>query len=346
MHAKIESTDTVEPCEASAKNLHALRSLPILVIYAHSSCNCRCVMCDIWKVRHAKTFTAVDLERQLPSIRRLGVRWVVFSGGEPLMNPELPQLCALLRSEGIRTTLLTTGLLLQKHAQEVATSFDDIIVSLDGPPAIHDAIRRVKGAFDLIATGIEAVRAIRPGLPITARSTVQKANHAHLRETARAAFRLQLNSISFLSVDLISPAFNRSLAWPVSQQSEIGLTLTEISTLENEVESLIREGASEFPPSFLADSPAKLRRIVRHFRVQLGLVRAESPLCNAPWVSAVIETDGTIRPCFFHSQVGKLNGKTLEEVINGETAIQFRENLDIPNNPTCRNCVCSLNYCT
>jgi len=303
-------------------------------------------MCDIWKVRDAKTFTAADLERQLPSIRRLHVRWVVFSGGEPLMNPELPRLCALLRSEGIRTTLLTTGLLLQKRAQEVASSFDDLIVSLDGPPTIHDAIRRVQGAFDLMAVGVETVRAIRPDFPVTARSTVQKANYAHLRETAHAAFGLQLRAISFLPADLTSPAFNRSLAWPISQQSEIGLKLTEIDVLENEVESLIREAADEFPPHFLAESPAKLRRIVRHFRVQLGLLRAESPTCNAPWVSAVIETDGTVRPCFFHTPVGKLNGKTLEEVINGETAIEFRERLDIARNPTCGNCVCSLNYHT
>jgi MoaA/NifB/PqqE/SkfB family radical SAM enzyme len=345
MPLKIESVPSV-PTQTSAENPHTLDALPILVIYAHSSCNCRCVMCDIWKTRDAKTFTAADLERQLPSLRRLGVRWVVFSGGEPLMNPELPELCRLLRPQGIRTTLLTTGLLLEKRAPEVANSFDDVIVSVDGPPAIHDAIRRVKGAFHLISTGVEALRAIRPGLPISARSTVQKANHGHLRETARAAFRLGLNSISFLPVDLTSPAFNRSLAWPVSQQTEIGVALAEISALENEVESLIREAANEFPPGFLAESPGKLRRIVRHFRAQLGLLCAESPTCNAPWVSAVIETDGTIRPCFFHSPVGKLNGKTLEEVVNGRTAIRFRENLDIPNNPTCRNCVCSLNYHT
>jgi MoaA/NifB/PqqE/SkfB family radical SAM enzyme len=345
MPTKIESVHSLPP-QTSAENPHHLDSLPILVIYAHSSCNCRCVMCDIWRTRDATTFTAADLERQLPSLRRLGVRWVVFSGGEPLMNPELPQLCELLRSQGIRTTLLTTGLLLEKRAREVADSFDDAIISLDGPPTIHDAIRRVKGAFDRIATGVQVLRAIRPGLPISARSTVQKANHGHLRETARAALGLKLNSISFLPVDLTSPAFNRSLAWPVSQQAEIGINLTEISTLENEVEALIREAANEFPSGFLAESPGKLRRIVRHFRAQLGLLAAESPTCNAPWVSAVMETDGTIRPCFFHTPVGKLNGQTLEEVVNGETAVRFRENLDIPNHPTCRNCVCSLNYHT
>ena len=43
---------------------------------------------------------------------------------------------------------------------------------------------------------------------------------------------------------------------------------------------------------YIAESPEKLRRIARHFRAHLGLERDESPRCNAPWTSAVIETDG------------------------------------------------------
>jgi len=56
-------------------------------------------MCDIWKTKEAKIFGMKDLAPQLESIRRLGVRWIVFSGGEPLMNPELPRLCGIFREE-------------------------------------------------------------------------------------------------------------------------------------------------------------------------------------------------------------------------------------------------------
>jgi Fe-coproporphyrin III synthase len=137
-------------------------------------------MCDIWKTRDQKKLGVQELEPQLQSIRRLGVRWIVFSGGEPLMNSELPELCSLLRTEGIRLTLLSTGLLLKKCAADVAQNFNDVIVSLDGPREIHDGIRRVFGAFDLLQEGIRALRKIRSDIQITARSTVQKANYAHL----------------------------------------------------------------------------------------------------------------------------------------------------------------------
>ena len=70
-----------------------LSTVPILMLHAHSSCNCRCIMCDIWKTRDQKKIGVREIEPQLESIRRLGVRWVVFSGGEPLMNSELPELC-------------------------------------------------------------------------------------------------------------------------------------------------------------------------------------------------------------------------------------------------------------
>ncbi len=321
-----------------------IRDLPVLIVHAHSSCNCRCIMCDIWKTKEGKVFRTADLEPHLTSIRRLGVRWVVFSGGEPLMNPELPSLCKILRAENIRLTLLTTGLLLQKCASAVAAVFDDVIVSLDGPPEIHDEIRRVDGAFSLLQAGVNAVREHRPEMRITARTTVQKANHCHLRDTARTARQLNLNAISFLAADLTSSAFNRPLIWPASRQEEIGLSLLEVGALEREIDSLIQESGRESECGFIAETPEKLRRIARQFRVQLGLKTGESPVCNAPWVSAVIETDGTVRPCFFHPSIGNLRAGTLESIVNGEVGRSFRKKLDIANDPTCRRCVCSLHY--
>lgn len=332
------------PALTPPEDQQVLHAVPILVVHAHSSCNCRCVMCDIWKTRENKIFGVRDLQPQLDSIRRLDVRWIVFSGGEPLMNPELPQLCSMLSREGIRLTLLSTGLLLKKHAQWVAADFDDVILSLDGPSEVHDQIRRVERAFALLQEGVHALRRERPAIRVTARCTVQKANHSRLFDTALAAKRASLDGISFLAADLTSTAFNRSLVWPVDRQSEVALSMSELPVLEDQIEILIRRGEAECGHAFIAESSEKLRRIARHFRAHLGLDAADSPICNAPWVSAVLEADGAVRPCFFHDSLGNINQNTLEEVINGSKARSFRANLDIPRNPTCKNCVCSLNY--
>ena len=321
-----------------------LTSMPILILNVHSNCNCRCVMCDIWKREKHVQVRVADLDRHRASLRNLGVRQVVLSGGEPLLHSDLHALCSFFHQENIRLTLLTTGLLLLKRASDVSALFDDVIVSIDGPREIHDGIRRVNGAFDLIARGVAAVQQQNPDIEIACRSTVQKANHRHLRATVTAAKMLRFDSVSFLAADLTSEAFNRPLVWPGERQSEIALTAQEAAALEDEVEALIVEHDHDIRSRYIVESPEKLRRIPRRFREHLGELSPQAPICNAPWVSAVIEVDGSVRPCFFHRSVGSIRSSTLEKVVNGETARLFRESLNVREDPTCQRCVCSLNY--
>jgi MoaA/NifB/PqqE/SkfB family radical SAM enzyme len=318
--------------------------MPILILNAHSNCNCRCVMCDIWKRETHEQIRVADLDRHRASLRNLGVRQVVLSGGEPLLHSDLRALCDFFRELNIRLTLLTTGLLLLKRANDVSSLFDDVIVSIDGPREIHDGIRRVHGAFDVIGKGVAAIHAHRPDMRIGCRTTVQKANHRHLRATVAAAKTIGFNSISFLAADLTSEAFNRPLVWLGDRQNEIALTAEEVAALEEEMERLIVEHADDIHRKYIAENPQKLRRIPGRFREHLGQASAESPICNAPWVSAVVEVDGSVRPCFFHRSIGNITSSTLEEVVNGEAARLFRQSLNVSENPTCRRCVCSLNY--
>jgi Fe-coproporphyrin III synthase len=321
-----------------------IAALPILVLNIHSRCNCRCVMCDIWKREEGAEIKVAALQRHRESLRRLSVRWVVLSGGEPLMHSDLRALCTFFRELDIRLTLLTTGLLLSKRATEVAELFDDIIVSLDGPAPVHDAIRRVNGGFQLIQSGVGALRRLRPAIRITGRTTVQKSNHLHLRETVASAKSIGLDAISFLAADLTSEAFNRPLLWPAERQSEIGLTIDEVCALSGEIEELIATHAGDIRSGYIAESAVKLRKIGDHFRAHLGIGKHQAPRCNAPWVSAVIETDGSVRPCFFHPAVGNLNDSTLDNILNGEKGRAFRGTLRVDENPICQRCVCSLHY--
>ncbi len=314
-----------------------MTSLPILILYPHSRCNCRCVMCDIWKTSDATEIGAADLMRHAADIEALAVRWVVFSGGEPLMHSDLFRLCAILRPLGIRLTLLSTGLLLKRHARRIVENLDEVIVSLDGPAPIHDRIRRVAGAFESMAEGIAELRSLRPDFQIAARCTVQKQNHASLADTARAARSLRLDSISFLAADLASTAFNRPEPWPADRQGEVGLDVDEIRVLESEIEALIAEYSG-----VVRERPVNLDRIAHHFRVHLGLAAPVAPRCNAPWVSAVLESDGTVRPCFFHEPIGNARQQTLRDVLTGSRAVEFRQSLRVAENPVCRRCVCSL----
>lgn len=341
---KLVNLSTNTNVDSSWLESERLSALPILLLNVHEHCNCRCLMCDIWQRKDGRELDLHSFAQHRESLLCLGVQQVVLTGGEPLLHRNFAGLCNFLRDCGVRVTLLTTGLLLSKHAADVAEGLDEIIVSLDGPEAVHDQIRRVKGAFQLIRCGIQEVRQIQPHMQVHGRSTVQKANHSLLRQTVAAAKSLALDSVSFLAADITSQAFNRELAWPAERQSQIALSHEEVAALENEIEALLQENADDFRVKYILESPAKLRRIARRFREQLGELAPIAPLCNAPWVSAVIEVDGSVRPCFFHQKIGNIATNTLEQVMNGQDAQRFRASLDIETNPICSRCVCSLNY--
>jgi hypothetical protein len=67
-----------------------------------------------------------------------------------------------------------------------------------------------------------------------------------------------------------------------------------------------------------------------------------APRCNAPWVSAVIEASGDVRPCFFHPVLGNIHRQTFTDIINSSEALAFRASLNVASNETCKRCVCSL----
>ncbi|HKF03093.1 MAG TPA: radical SAM protein [Candidatus Sulfotelmatobacter sp.] len=321
---------------------HLIHTLPVVVIAAHNQCSCRCVMCDIWKIRDPQEIRPQDLERQVQSFRDLGVRWAVFTGGEPQRNANLFTLAEMLRREGIRITLLTAGLLLEAQAEQIAATIDDVIVSLDGPPPVHNLIRRVPRAFERIATGVQALRRYRPDIVVGARCTVQKQNHRHLCALITAAKDTDLTSVSFLAADVVSSAFNRPDVWPEERQQEIALNSEEVEELAGEIERMISEYRHEIDSGFVVENPAKLRRLVSYFRAHLFQEEHVAPYCNAPWVSAVIDSSGDVRPCFFHPPLGNIHANTVAEIVNGAAALQFRAHLDIPTNSICRSCVCSL----
>lgn len=317
-------------------------SLPVLVLNPHSRCNCRCTMCDIWKTTATEELSEADFERLVQTVRDLRVEWVVFSGGEPMMHSNLWRLCEIIRAERVRITLLSSGLLLARNARRIVDHVDDVIVSLDGPAPFHDSIRGVPGAFDALAAGVEKIRKLRPGFNVSARCTVQRSNFGHLIATAEAARGLGLDSISFLAADMESTAFHRPEQWPIEKQSRVGLDAAEVDLLEAQIETLIGHGDCG---RFVVESPEKLRRIARHFRVHLKQESPASPRCNAPWKSAVVEADGSVRPCFFHPPIGSLrSGKSFTEIVNGPEAVAFRERLNVAENPVCQRCVCSLNW--
>ena len=322
-----------------------IERMPILILYPHARCNCRCVMCDIWRVTTRDEIEPERVAGWLPELRELGVERVVLSGGEALLHSRLRELCDVLCSAGIGITLVSTGLLLERDASWLVDRCDDVVVSLDGPRDLHNAIRRVPTAWDKLARGVSAVRAAGGDrVRVSARCTVQRMNCRSLRATVRAARALGLDAVSFLAADVSSEAFNRPGGWPEERAAQVALDADDRAALAAELDALAAEHAEDFASGFIAESPAKLGvRLLRHFAAVAGEEEPVAPPCNAPWVSAVIETDGTLRPCFFQPALGNVRSAGgVRAVLNSPEAVAWRRGLDVERDEICRRCVCSL----
>ena len=319
-------------------------ALPIVILMPHSACNCRCVMCDIWKDNHnLKQLTENDVVVLLDTLRKFGTKQVVMSGGEALLHPNFFRFCKILRKENIKVSLLSTGLSLKKNAAQLVEWLNDIIVSLDGNETLHDEVRNIPGAFNKLKDGVQSVKNINPGFRITGRTVIHKKNFRQWPSIINAAIEIGLNQISFLPADVSSHAFNREVLWSDSKQHEILPGKEELSELKTVIDKLIIDFKERFASGFIAESPEKIQKIYSYYTAFYGLNPFPYKKCNAPWVSTVIEADGTVRPCFFHSAIGNIHDAPLDKILNSKQAIHFRKNLSIDTNSTCVKCVCYLN---
>jgi MoaA/NifB/PqqE/SkfB family radical SAM enzyme len=319
---------------------HRTFVVPLLLFYPTSRCNSRCVSCDWWRSSGEDDLTLEEIAILSRSLPGLGTRVVAFSGGEPLLRPDVMAVADLFLEQSLKLELLTSGVLLTRHARDVASRFARVTLSLDATTS--DLYKKVRGidALAAVESGISRLREAAPSLPITARATLHKANFRELPRLVRRARELGLSGISFLAVDVSSTAFGRR-----EPPSGAALLLghDEIAEFRSVVEAVIANESEAFRSGFIAEKPEKLRRIPEYY----AALRGEGPFprvrCNAPWVSAVVEANGAVRPCFFHAPIGNVRESPLERILR-EDLPAFRRELEVATDPLCERCVCSIRF--
>jgi Fe-coproporphyrin III synthase len=313
--------------------------LPLVIFYPTSRCNSRCVSCDWWKQSGAGDLALDEIARIAGELPALGTRLVVFSGGEPLLRPEVFDAADLFAARGIQLHLLTSGVLLERCADRVAARFSRVCISLDAPTEeLYERIRGVT-ALGIVARGVKRLRELAPAVPVTARSTLHRANYRELPRLIECAKTMGLDGISFLPADVSSFAFGRSER---PDPSALTLDRDEVRAFERTIERTIAAHGADFASGFVAESPEKLRRLPQYYAALNGDAAFPRVRCNAPWVSVVIEANGAVRPCFFHAPVGTIRETPLAEIVAGNLRA-FRRAFDVATNPVCARCVCSLN---
>jgi Fe-coproporphyrin III synthase len=319
------------------------RNLPVVILYVTEGCNLKCVTCSYRKPMPGElSFEEIkDLSVQLTSA---GLKHIVYSGGEPLLRRDFPEICGLFQRSNIKQTLLTNGLLLDKRIDELRECFTEIIVSIDGADAAtHNAIRGVN-SFDLILQGIsktlDTVNSSDTGVSI--RTVLQKQNFRSLESFILMAKSAGVTRISFLAADVSSDAYGRDTRGIVSDESSIALNLTEVNELRGIIDALAEKYPNEFAEGFISESPAKLHHIADYYEALSGKASFPRNICNAPNVSLVITSTGDVHPCFFLPKFANTRLGNILTILNDPAIKRTREDVKLMKPERCQKCVCTL----
>jgi len=129
---------------------------PILLhYYITYRCNCRCVFCDIWKQSNVPDAKLTTTRSNLSQAKKCGVKFVDFTGGEPLCHAALPEMLQCAKNQKLLTSITTNCLLYPKRAKELSGLITFLHFSLDAlDPNLHNHIRG-RDVFDAVMHSID-----------------------------------------------------------------------------------------------------------------------------------------------------------------------------------------------
>jgi 12,18-didecarboxysiroheme deacetylase len=185
--------DTVEPSDALRYGRHSSRlpshllqfskdKRPVVVWNATRRCNLKCVHCYAHaRDKHFENELSFEQGKALiDDLAEFGVPVLLFSGGEPLMRKDLPELAAYAVKKGMRAVISTNGTLITpqmaKTLKQIGLSY--VGISLDGMESVNDRFRGMKGAFQAAMEGIRNSQ--EAGIKVGLRFTINKFNVAEI----------------------------------------------------------------------------------------------------------------------------------------------------------------------
>lgn len=157
---------------------------PITVWNVSRRCNLRCVHCYSASdnVAYPGELTTVEGKAMIDQLADYGVPVLLFSGGEPMMHPDLFELMNYAKLRGLRTVLSTNGTLISNITLQYlkATNVSQIGISIDGLGTVNDQFRGRKGAFGDALHGIQL--SLAHGIRTSLRFTLTRHNMHQLDE--------------------------------------------------------------------------------------------------------------------------------------------------------------------
>ena len=302
------------------------RELPVLSEIAVTyRCQNKCVFCyaespargrEVAEMSTAEVMTIIDRifdEAHCPTVS--------FTGGEPTLREDLPDLIAHAKGKGMRVNLITNGLRCADPEFVSAlkeAGLDSAQVSLEGPnPEVHDTVVRHRGAFAQTSQAVHALRAA--GIHTHTNTTICRSNREHLLEL-----------VDYIADELHSEYFSMNVIISTGtalQHMEQDVTYTEIGPIIEQVQRHAQEKDVKFV--WYSPVPYCLFNPITHGLGSKSCACVDGLLSVAP--------DGELLPCSSYERgIGNLLRDSFGDLWYSAEARYWREKQFIP--PVCRGC--------
>ena len=282
-------------------------------------CNNDCAHCYNARPRDYPELSTNNWHQILDRLWAIGIPHVVFTGGEPTLREDLPELIAHAEQNGQITGINTNGRRLSDREyleKLVKAGLDHVQITLESHDSnIHDAMVKARGAWKQTVVGIR--NALETPLYVMTNTTMLRINSPTLNQTLEFLANLGVPTIG-LNALIYS---GRGLT------VNSGLAETELPSLL----TLARETVSAHDQRLIWYTPTQYCNF-DPMQLELGVKS-----CTAALYNMCIEPNGDVIPCqSYHQSLGNILSTRWGNIWNHDLSVQLREHKYIPEK--CANC--------
>ncbi len=319
--------------------LNARAYKPLYVkIKINYGCNLKCQMCKHWRETRETPISMQRFKETITDLAELGCKKIHFSGGEPMLRPQLPELVAHATSLGMRVTLTTNGTLIDKEKAKalIEAGLRGVNVSIDSPiKKIHEKVRGVDGSFKLTTKAVELFHkyAHKGKLTVRINTVVSRENYFSLATLPELAHQLGADGINLIPVD-------------DHCGEHLSMRKKDIALFNEEIAPYIEKRAQELGVN-IADEDAfpfgrdeNEIRLGRAGRYAFGYY-SKHP-CFAPWTHSLIDFNGLVYVCCMTREqippLGDIRKQSFKEIWEGAAYQAVRLKMHPPSLKPCQRC--------
>ncbi|MFA6368811.1 MAG: radical SAM protein [Candidatus Shapirobacteria bacterium] len=174
----------------------------ILFIRITENCNAGCFMCGFAQSKKQFYITLKQFKNIVDQASKAGIKMVRFTGGEPLLHPDIITFVRLFKEKGIKTSIISNGFLLpEKYEKLISNGLDQLVLSLDGSKAeLHDRLRNLPGVFVNLTSSIKKIKSIQNNFLIRINTVVSPLNIDDLENILKLLINLNVDQWSIIPI--------------------------------------------------------------------------------------------------------------------------------------------------